>query len=160
MSFGAFMAQLGSVVRARRKALGWTQEELANRVDGMDQAAISRIESGDQGLRTETLFNLAEALKVPVYRLFGGNDPTKQPKAQPLRAAAGATERGGQPATLTDSLFKTVERVVNEQGPDEAARLLIGAVNSLLGERKKPRGQPRRHTAKTAVQRRTTKEKA
>ncbi len=44
-----------------RKRLGLTQEELAARV-GMQQSAISRIESGEHDIQFKTLIQLAEGL--------------------------------------------------------------------------------------------------
>ena len=75
MTYQTFMRQLGAAVRARRLELGLTQAELASKVDGLDQSAISRIEGGDQGLRVETLNSLAKALRTRLYRLVGGADP-------------------------------------------------------------------------------------
>jgi transcriptional regulator with XRE-family HTH domain len=161
MSLEAFMAQLERVVRARRKELRLSQEEVAARAPGLDQAAISKIEAGLQGLRTETLFSLAGALKVPPYALLGGAEPPQSAKAQPLHAGIAQAAQKNQRRDLTDNLLSVIKKLTDEQGPDEAARLLIGAANSLLGEREKPKKRRRRQrTTKTAAQRRTTKQEA
>ena len=66
---------LGAVVKARRIELGWTQEELAERIsaDGefVRQSEISRIENGRIALpRRERLERLARALELPLGELL------------------------------------------------------------------------------------------
>jgi len=63
---------LGQVVRARRRDLGYTQEELALRVgDGIGQADISRIENDRVDLpRRSRLERLARALDLPLGSLL------------------------------------------------------------------------------------------
>jgi transcriptional regulator with XRE-family HTH domain len=58
-------------VHARRKALGWTQEILAQHA-GLRQSAIARIESGkNRNIETNTLMALARALDVSLEYLVG-----------------------------------------------------------------------------------------
>jgi transcriptional regulator with XRE-family HTH domain len=58
-------------VRARRRALGWTQEELARRC-GLHQSAIARVEAGrSRNIETRTLIALADGLGVSVDYLVG-----------------------------------------------------------------------------------------
>jgi transcriptional regulator with XRE-family HTH domain len=66
---------LGVVVRRRRQELGWTQEELAERIsaDGeyVRQSEISRIENGKIELpRRERLVRLAAVLDLPLGELL------------------------------------------------------------------------------------------
>ncbi len=66
---------LGSAIKARRTALGWTQEELAARIsaDGeyVRQSEISRIENGRIALpRRERLERLAVVLNMPLGELL------------------------------------------------------------------------------------------
>ncbi len=49
-------------LRKARKAAGLTQKELGNLM-GVTRQAITRIESGNQGLTVETLLTVAQALK-------------------------------------------------------------------------------------------------
>ncbi|HEX5165100.1 MAG TPA: helix-turn-helix transcriptional regulator [Thermomicrobiales bacterium] len=68
-------SMLGVVIRQRRIELGWTQEELAERIssDGeyVRQSEISRIESGKVGLpRHERLVRLADVLDLPLGELL------------------------------------------------------------------------------------------
>lgn len=61
---------LGSAIRQYRKlAGGMTQPELSERA-GLDQAAISRIENGKQGVSDEQMVSIASALGIHVYELW------------------------------------------------------------------------------------------
>lgn len=60
---------IGSGIRARRKALKMTLEELALRVGG-DTGGLSRLERGKQGYSNETLHKVADALGCSVADLF------------------------------------------------------------------------------------------
>ncbi|EHK65270.1 hypothetical protein KYC_17287 [Achromobacter arsenitoxydans SY8] len=60
---------LGDNIRQRRKALGWTILELANRI-GSDVGNVSRLERGKQGYSDEILGKIAAALGCPVSELF------------------------------------------------------------------------------------------
>lgn len=60
---------IGLTVRTLRSELGLTTTVLAQKV-GISQAQISRLENGQQGFRSSTLFKIATALKVPAFRLF------------------------------------------------------------------------------------------
>ena len=61
--------RFGSAVRARRAALGISQEELALRIDA-DQAYVSRIEAGAMNVTLETAQQVAEALDTDIAALF------------------------------------------------------------------------------------------
>lgn len=52
----------GHVVRAAREQAGLSQEELASRLDDMDQAALSRLEQGTHSPTVRTLTKIAAAL--------------------------------------------------------------------------------------------------
>src|SRR5210317_875782 len=61
---------LGARMRKRRKDLGWTQTELADKV-GTSQAVIQKIENG-KSLRPRILEELARSLDVkPAWLMFG-----------------------------------------------------------------------------------------
>lgn len=63
-------SSLGARLRKRRKEMGWTQTELAERV-GTSQAVIQKIENG-KSLRPRILEELAAALDVkPAWLMFG-----------------------------------------------------------------------------------------
>ena len=61
---------LGARLRKRRRDLGWTQTELADKV-GTSQAVVQKIENG-KSLRPRILEDLAAALGVkPAWLMFG-----------------------------------------------------------------------------------------
>ena len=61
--------ELGKQIRNRRKRLGLTQEELAERL-GVGHQALSRIEQGKMAPKMERLPLLAENLQCAVADLF------------------------------------------------------------------------------------------
>ncbi|MDR7927190.1 helix-turn-helix transcriptional regulator [Acidithiobacillus thiooxidans] len=54
------MMEMGKTIRRARRAMGWTQRELARRA-GMGQSHVLRVEQGSD-VRLSTLQRLAEAL--------------------------------------------------------------------------------------------------
>jgi transcriptional regulator with XRE-family HTH domain len=60
---------LGSNLRAARKKLHLTQEEVANR-SGVHATEVSRIEAGKRDPQVSTLLRLAKAVEVPPGRLL------------------------------------------------------------------------------------------
>ncbi len=66
------MSPLGRNLRAARKRLGLTQEDVAHR-SGVHPTEVSRIESGKRDPRVSTLERLAEAVEVAPGVLLGGN---------------------------------------------------------------------------------------
>lgn len=63
--------RFGLAVRARREALGISQEELAMRIEA-DQAYVSRVEAGQMNVTLETMAEIAAAMGVDVLALLGG----------------------------------------------------------------------------------------
>ena len=65
------MAQsIGAIIKAKRLALGLTQEDLAAKLS-LTQANISRIEANTKGPSAEMLLAIAEALGCDVHELLG-----------------------------------------------------------------------------------------
>ena len=63
------LKDVGLVVKTRRSELKLTTTALAKKV-GVSQTHISRLEGGHQGFRSDMVGKLAEALRVPPFRLF------------------------------------------------------------------------------------------
>lgn len=61
--------QMGKLVRARRKKLDLTQDDLAQRVN-LKRTSITNIEKGRQKIQLHTLFDLAAALEVDPVTLI------------------------------------------------------------------------------------------
>jgi transcriptional regulator with XRE-family HTH domain len=68
--YGMDYSALGKRVRIRRKALGLTQEKLAEIVD-VSTSFIGHIERGTRKLSVETLYELCKALDVSADYLMG-----------------------------------------------------------------------------------------
>lgn len=69
---------IGANIRARRRALGMNQEDLATKL-GLTQANISRIEASPRGPSGEMLVALAKALSCDVRELLGVEDESGSP---------------------------------------------------------------------------------
>lgn len=67
---------VGERIKARRKELGMSQEELAERVGYKEKATISKIEKDGRTVRQSKILLFADALQVsPIYLLTGENEP-------------------------------------------------------------------------------------
>ncbi|WP_035441943.1 helix-turn-helix domain-containing protein [Asticcacaulis sp. YBE204] len=62
---------VGACVRARRKALGFSQEYLAEQI-GLTFQQIQKYEKGTNRISASKLFDIATALKVPIVYFFEG----------------------------------------------------------------------------------------
>jgi len=60
---------IGATMRALRNERGYSTARLARKA-GISQAQVSRLECGQMGFRFDTVVRIAEALKVPPFRLF------------------------------------------------------------------------------------------
>lgn len=61
--------EIGKEIRRRRKALGWTLQELENRT-GISNGNLSRLEQGKQGYTPESIQKIADAFGVKLADLF------------------------------------------------------------------------------------------
>lgn len=69
MAQQALQERWGEAVKARRKALGMSQNELAQ-ASGLQQAAVSKVECGRLSPADGTRIAIARALQVEVGELF------------------------------------------------------------------------------------------
>ena len=77
MTNSIFLINMGQRIAARRKELGMTQEQLAERL-GLSLQSISCIELGKKAVRPENLANLCKHLNVSVdYILYGKRDESQ-----------------------------------------------------------------------------------
>lgn len=86
---------LGSRIKALRKALGRTQDQIANQV-GMSRASLANIEAGRQKVLVHQLFDFAEALEL--------ESPTDL--LPPLQSAANRNPAGSDLPLTTEGLTK------------------------------------------------------
>jgi transcriptional regulator with XRE-family HTH domain len=59
----------GRKVRVLRKAMGYSQEKLADKA-GLHRTYIGSIERGEQNVSLDNISKIAKALQVPVAELF------------------------------------------------------------------------------------------
>lgn len=76
---------LGKQIAERRKAIEWTQEQLAERL-GVDAETVSRFERGVTAPSLLTLERLARALKTSAAELL--SESSNEPTAQAVRISA------------------------------------------------------------------------
>ncbi|XQA63224.1 helix-turn-helix domain-containing protein [Xanthomonas sacchari] len=65
------LEELGTRIRARRKDLGWTQEELAANA-GLDRSYVGGIERGERNITFTVLCDIAGSLQCDVAGLTEG----------------------------------------------------------------------------------------
>lgn len=68
-----FLKKMGNRISVRRRALGLTQEDLAERIDVSTQM-ISNLETGKKAIRPENLLKICNALDVSADFLLTGSD--------------------------------------------------------------------------------------
>ena len=61
-----YIAQIAAAIQRQRKAKGYTQQDLANRL-GVSQVMISRWENGDENFTVTTLAKISAALGMELY---------------------------------------------------------------------------------------------
>lgn len=75
VKYNQFAVDMGKRIYERRKSLGMTQEELAEKIDVSTQT-ISYAEQGTKTLRSENLAKLSKALKTTTDYLLTGETPS------------------------------------------------------------------------------------
>jgi transcriptional regulator with XRE-family HTH domain len=86
----------GSVVRAKRKSLGLSQEKLAERA-GCDRQSINRVENAAYSPSLDRVFKLADALGMSLSDLFDEFDRVDSPAAASNGSDRRDNQRSGQP---------------------------------------------------------------
>ena len=61
-----YIAQIAATIQRRRKAKGYTQQELARRL-GVSQVMVSRWENGEENITIATLVRISTALEMDFY---------------------------------------------------------------------------------------------
>lgn len=64
-----FTSRVGLIVRQLRQDRGWTQQELADRMN-YERSRIGRIELGQTAITVDILLTIANALQVDIYSLL------------------------------------------------------------------------------------------
>src|SRR5512138_2723520 len=98
MEHGALLSQIGTRVRARRRSMGWTLREIAER-SGVSSRFLSDLESGKGNISVARLADVARALDVSLVSLM----PSEQ-KQKSIIALVGL--RGAGKSTIGKALAK------------------------------------------------------
>lgn len=86
------MSKIGTKIKARRKELGITQLELAQRLGYKDKSTIAKIENGTNDITQTRVVEFAKALDVTPAYLMGWTDPEPESYYMDPGAAAIAQE--------------------------------------------------------------------
>ena len=96
------LVEIGNRITERRKGLGWTQEELAEKEDLTPQF-VSYGESGKRAMRPENLLKLSKALNVSADYLLTGDIVDKD-----------MLILSDKMKTLTPSQVRIIENIIDE----------------------------------------------
>lgn len=104
---------LGKRVRARRTALNWTQEHLAQEI-GVSTSFIGHIERGSRKASIDTLVMLANAMQISTDELLGGSLSMPNDLVMPVKNLT-----KGQKQAMMQILTTAQEQVLQWNAPDE-----------------------------------------
>lgn len=110
---------LGQRIRQKRKELGLSQEELANRLGLKSKSTICKIERGDDNLTTSSIRQYADALNCTPSYLMGWENTEQQIRE--------AYYKGGIRRTITD---REVDLIILYRA---ASRDTQTAIDKILG---------------------------
>lgn len=82
-----FYAVIGARIKAKREALGWTQEGLGREI-GLSREAVSTLETGRHRILLHHFVNIADVLGIPTEELLEDYATKAQPQAEAEKYAA------------------------------------------------------------------------
>lgn len=123
---------VGALIKARRKRLKITQEDLAARM-GMSRAALANIETGRQNMLLHHLYRFAEMLKLKVTDLLP--DPallenTAVPEELPLPENLSRTQRAQVARLMRDQTAADITEEDGDHGPGKTTQSRKGSARS------------------------------
>ena len=77
MSAPSLYKRLGTIIKERRRQLGFTQEHLSSQL-GISRASLANVETGRQRVLVHQLYQLAEKLDVEVVALLPDPEEVKE----------------------------------------------------------------------------------
>lgn len=113
--FGGVMGE--NKIREARRARGWTQQDLAERM-GTTQQTIQRYERGTRSLRASVLARLSEVLDVTVAYLLGMDDEGYAPQAGTVDVPLYGAIAAGKPLEEAGSKLHPVPAEVRGRWPN------------------------------------------
>ncbi len=120
--------KLGKLVKEGRTAKGWTQTQLANKVEGLTAAEVGKIERGEKEPAQAVVKEIAKALGVTQTSLVSAMS-----KASSGKTASAKTSSGTNTLKLTAAEKKlvTLYRKADTKTKKAAVDLLSGESSSL-----------------------------
>ena len=110
------MSTVGGNILRMRKRLGWTQEELANRMGYKSKSTINKIELGINDIPQSKILQFAEVLGTTPAHLMGWDEEEKDSPEEPMLSE-------GEKMLL--NLFRRV--------PNEQQQLVLQMIRAALG---------------------------
>ena len=118
------MSELSTRLRLRRKELGLSQEELAQRMGYRSKSSITKLEKGVNDLPQAKLEELAAALETTPAYLLGLDAPCPPPGFEPLPAMVRVPLIGSMSPTICDGDIVCIRcQPEVEQGQIAAVRI-------------------------------------
>lgn len=101
------MAKIGERIKIKRKSLGITQKELAQKLGYKNKSTIAKIESGKNDIVQSKVVDFANALETTIAYLMGWKDESSSDLSEHTYHLSSKEE-----------LLLTDFRTLNEQGQD------------------------------------------
>jgi XRE family aerobic/anaerobic benzoate catabolism transcriptional regulator len=124
----SFLTRIGTRVRSRRTAMGWTLKEIAER-SGVSMRFLSDVETGKGNISVARLYDLARALDVPITSLLVSDESDRRIVALVGLRGAGKSTIGKALAKNLNVPFVELDVLIEKQ-----ANLSLGELFSLHGE--------------------------
>ena len=81
------LVEIGKRIQGRRKQMGLTQEQLADKMDVSIQM-VSNLERGNKSIRIENLIKLSEILNISTDYILTGKETTEDMQALTVQMAS------------------------------------------------------------------------
>lgn len=115
------MTTIGKMIKQRREALGFTQQELADKLGYKSRSAINKIETGVNDITQSKIVKFAEVLETtPAYLMGWAEEKDGYAAEQPPQAAALHLTNG-----LKEKELLTAFAQLNTVGKEEAIKRVL-----------------------------------
>jgi transcriptional regulator with XRE-family HTH domain len=115
------MSTIGENIQQMRKALGWTQEDLAKRMGYKSKSTINKIELGINDIPQNKIVKFAEVLETTPAHLMGWEEESPDQKNKPSPEEIKLNE--GEQMLL--ELFRKI--------PEDQQGLVLNLIRAALG---------------------------
>lgn len=114
--------EIGEKIKLRRNELGWTQQQLADKMGYTSKSTIARIEKGNNDVAQKNIAKFAEVLNVSIAYLM---DWTEEAESKPIRIPVLGRVAAGIPIEAIEEIIDYEEVDGNTTAPGELFGLLI-----------------------------------